>query len=103
VASHTFEMTGLDTGIGLYINYAFAGLWLVDAAMWWSMPSSYEHRSRWLQGILQFIFLFMFFNATVVFGRSSVVLPGLILCILAAIGWMPTRRRARADSPPRPG
>jgi len=95
VASQTFEMTGLDTGIGLYFNYAFAGLWLVDTALWWLFPSSHKRRSYWLEGTLQFIFLFMFFNATVVFGRSSVRLLGAVLCALGAIGWIVVRRSAR--------
>jgi len=103
VVQQTFEVTGLDTGIGLYINYAFAGLWLLDTAIWWLMPLLHEDPPRWWKGIIQFIFLFMFFNATVVFGRRSVRLLGAVSCALGAIGWMTVRRRARADSPPRSG
>jgi hypothetical protein len=98
VASQTFEMTGIETGIGLYINYAFAGLWVADTAIWWSMSTSHEHRPRWLEGILQFVFLFMFFNATVVFGKSSVRLLGVVLCTLGTLGWLTIRRNAEAAS-----
>ena len=87
VAAQTFEMTGLDSGIGLYINYCFSGLWLLDTASWWLLPHHYKRRPRWLDGILQFIFFFMFFNATVVFGKSSIRLLGAVLCPLGVIGW----------------
>jgi hypothetical protein len=91
VAAQTFEMTGLDSGIGLYINYAFSGLWLLDTANWWLRSDVYKHRPRWLDGILQLFFLFMFVNATVVFGTSPIRLLGTILCPLGAIGWFQTR------------
>jgi hypothetical protein len=87
IARQTFEETGLDSGIGLYINYAFSGLWLADAISWWLFPRRNARRSRWLDGILQFVFLFMFFNATVVFGKSLIRIVGAILCPLAVIGW----------------
>ena len=31
VVKRTFAMTGLATGVGLYVNYAFGVLWLADS------------------------------------------------------------------------
>jgi hypothetical protein len=50
VARQTYQETGLDSGVGLYINYALAALWLVDTLAWWLVPHRYERRSRWLDG-----------------------------------------------------
>jgi hypothetical protein len=92
IARQTYEQTGLDSGVGLYINYAFSGLWVADALSWWLFPWRYVRRSRWLDCVLQFLFLFMFFNATVVFGKSFIRILGTIVCPLGAIGWFhPTR------------
>ncbi len=91
VAEQTFLQTGFDSGVGLYINYAFAALWLVDTVAWWLWPRSYENRPRWLDGVLQFVFLFMFFNATVVFGKTMIRYAGAIICPVAVIGWCQNR------------
>jgi hypothetical protein len=99
IARQTYEQTGIDTGVGLYINYAFTGLWLIVAIWWWLFPQSYNRRSLWLDGVLQFLFVFMFFNATVVFGRSSIRLLGAGFCLLGALGWF---HAARASTRSRP-
>lgn len=54
-------------GEGIYLNYLVLALWLLDAAWWWIKPQSYLHRSRWLSLSLHLCFLFMWFNAAVIF------------------------------------
>jgi hypothetical protein len=98
VAAQTFEQTGFDTGVGLYINYSFTGMWLLDALSWWLIPRRYARRPRWLDGIVQFIFVFMFFNATVVFGKSPIRLLGALLCLMGAIGWAKRNGRQRNEA-----
>jgi hypothetical protein len=95
ISRQTFEVSGVETGIGLYVNYAFTALWLADTAVWWLLPLFHERRPRWLAGVYQFIFLFMFFNATVIFGRNAVRLLGVALCTLGVVGWLVVRRRAK--------
>jgi hypothetical protein len=92
VARQTYEQTGFDSGIGLYINYAFTLLWLADALSWWLVPRRYARRSRSLDAALQFVFLFMFFNATVAFGKSPLRLFGIGLCLIGALGWFKPRQ-----------
>ena len=87
VAAATYAQTGLDWGGGLYINHAFSALWLVDAATWWLAPRRYERRSRWLDGAIQFLFLFIFVNATIIFGADHARVLGALLCPLGALGW----------------
>jgi branched-chain amino acid transport system substrate-binding protein len=91
IARQTYEETGLDWGGGLYINYLFSTIWLADAAVWWLWPRRYSARPRWLQRLFQGVFLFMFFNATVVFGKSPIRFLGAVLCPLGAIGWFRLR------------
>jgi hypothetical protein len=88
IARQTYEQVGWEWGGGVYINYAFCGLWLLDAACWWIAPVRYQRRSRWLDGVVQFTILFMFFNGTVVFGKSPFRVLGGILCLAGAAGWI---------------
>jgi hypothetical protein len=88
VARQTYDLTGIDWGGGLYINHAFTAFWLADALFWWLAPRRYESRPLALDGIIQLGFLFMFVNATVVFGRSSVApAAGAALCVVSAVSW----------------
>ncbi|HXV76996.1 MAG TPA: hypothetical protein VD788_11835, partial [Candidatus Polarisedimenticolaceae bacterium] len=45
-------VTGIDSGLGLYLNYLFGLLWMLDAAWWWSDDEAYGRRSR--RGLLLF-------------------------------------------------
>lgn len=100
VARETYEHTGLDWGGGIYVNHAFAVLWTVDAAMWWATRRRYEARSRSFDAVVQIAFLFMFVNATIVFGAAHARLPGMLLCGFGAAGWLAWARRRRACSAP---
>lgn len=82
-ARRTQELTGWNTGVGLYVNEAFLGLWLLDACCWWYDLDWPRH--RWVYWTVQSIFAFLMFQATVVFGQwfwtpaSILVIPGLLL------------------------
>src|SRR3954447_18841787 len=52
VARQTYEQVGVDWGGGLYINYAFCSLWILDAGYWWLAPARYQKRSPWLDAIV---------------------------------------------------
>ena len=66
VRQRTLHDTGLDSGVGLYINYAFAVLWLIDVSLWWRhLNWSGRRLPYW---IVQSLFAFMMSQATVVFG-----------------------------------
>ena len=68
-AQRTAEVTGWDWPGGLYINYAFLLFWAVDAVrVWREALGRTPVASRLWRRIVQGVFLFMMFNATVVFG-----------------------------------
>jgi len=93
VARQTYERTGLEWGGGIYINYAFAGIWLLDSAFWWLARRRYESRELLFDGAVQLMFLFMFVNATIIFGADHARVPGAVLCGLGTAGWVAWARR----------
>ena len=97
-AAQTARVTGLAWGGGLYANYVFLALWMADAAWWWASPRSYAVRPRALTLSMSGLALFMFFNATVVFGggvdRVLGVVATAVVVIAVAATLPPTPRRA---------
>ena len=66
VRRRTLHDTGWDSGIGLYINYAFGVLWLVDVSLWWRRLDWSERRLPYW--IVQSLFVFLISQATAIFG-----------------------------------
>ena len=65
-------VTGRAVGVGLYLNYLFASVWLVDAVRAWRRPEAYRRGSPAWPLLLHGFFLFMIINATVVFETGPV-------------------------------
>lgn len=62
---HTRQVGGY--GDGIYVNYAFALVWLADVVRAWVSPNSYLTRPRWLHWTIHGFLAFVVFNAAVVF------------------------------------
>lgn len=86
-AKDTLEVTGWNWGGGLYLNYLFSAAWLADVVWWWSSPKSWLERPRWLHAGWHAFFLFLVFNATVVFEEGLARLAGIILCTALLLVW----------------
>lgn len=102
-ARETAAVTGRDTGVGLYLNYLFLALWLLDVGWWWRAGwSRFRARPMAVDLALHGFFVFIAFNATVVFETGPVrwfgVLGTVLLALVALYGW---RRFNDAGSPPR--
>ena len=69
-AEQTRELTGWEWGGGVYINYAFAGFWLLDVLWWWRVGLEPDSQSPARFWAIHAVFAFMMVNATVVFGPS---------------------------------
>ena len=93
-ARQTSEFSGWNWGGGLYINYAFALLWLGEVVWAWANPTGYFHRPNWMTWIVRGFFLFMMFNGAVVFVHNSARWFGLILCVTLAGCWWARRKRS---------
>ena len=99
-ARQTQAMFGWRSGGGLYVNYAFALVWLGEVLWSWIDDRGYRARPRWLTGAWRGFFLFMIFNGAVVFARGPVRWFGLGLCLVLLAAWW--RGRSRCAGPPAP-
>jgi hypothetical protein len=77
----------------LYVNYLFLGLWLADASWWWMAPASYRRRTPGCELARAAIFVFMFFNAAVVFATPAGRLVGVCAVGVVLIDAVFPRRR----------
>jgi len=80
-ARQTKEIFGLDWGGGLWINYGFITAWIIDTIWWWRGLPAFRRRPRMLVAIWHAVFLFMVFNATVVFKTGVLRGLGLVGCL----------------------
>jgi hypothetical protein len=96
-ARQTRETVGLNWGGGIFFNYAFVLLWIVDSLWWWMSPQQYQARPPWITALFHGFFLFMIFNATVVFGSGPARWWGLVICLwaLLSLAWQTVRWRRR--------
>ena len=83
-ARQTREFTGLNWGGGVWFNYTLAAVWIADAAWWWLRPAEFEHARRWLI-FSRLFFLFMWFNAAVVFVRGPMRWVGMAVCAAVVV------------------
>lgn len=85
-ARRTREVVGLEFGAGIYVNYAFTLLWIVDVAWWWRRSRTGQAAPTAYYWVVQAIFAFMMFNATVVFGPPhwKWTVAAAVLTLLAA-------------------
>lgn len=77
--TRTAEITGIAFGGGLWVNYAFTLLWTLEVLWWWLDSNGYQRRPRWLNALIDGTFLFIIFNATVVFGVGAVRWYGIVV------------------------
>ena len=84
VRLRTLRETGWDSGVGLYVNYAFGLLWLADTLLWWWRLDWPEKRVPYWT--VQSSFAFLMLQATAVFGAPFwmpvCVVVGLLLIVL---------------------
>lgn len=87
-ARKTAARVGLDWGGGVYLNYLFVAVWLVDVAWWWRGLAAYEDRPRAVAWAVQGFLLFMAFNATVVFEDGPTRWVAVAVCVALAAAWL---------------
>jgi hypothetical protein len=71
-ARQTANTVGIDWGGGLYFNYLFTLIWIVDALWWWRVGLVDYRERRWIGAAIHCFLAFMFFNATVVFASGII-------------------------------
>lgn len=64
----TERVVGRSFGVELWVNFGFLGWWLVDVAL--RYRRGLAALPKWYERLVQFVWVFMFLNATVVFGPA---------------------------------
>jgi len=87
-ARQTRELFGMDTGVGIWFNYLFTGVWVADAAWWWLDPFGHLRRPLLVSAAVHGFMAFMFFNGAVVFAHGLSRWIGLAATLLFPVWWM---------------
>ena len=98
-AIETEELTGHRSGHGIYLNYAFAAVWILDSVSWLRRGSATIHRHRSFGIALHSFFLFMIINGGIVFadGFSRHLTSMLLLSLIAALAYRTIRPRRSSE------
>jgi hypothetical protein len=90
---HTRAVGGY--GDGVFVNYAFAIVWLIDAV--WALVAfdSYRTRPGWLHWSVHGFLAFVMFNAAVVFGSGEVRIVVAVTCVLIGLSVWRARRQKK--------
>ena len=83
-AGETERVLGFHSGLGLYVNYLFTTAWLGDIAWRWASPAK---RTRSLYPLFHGAFLFIVFNASVVFESGLVRWLGAFGCFAVIVAY----------------
>jgi hypothetical protein len=86
-ARQTHAITGVSSGAGIFVNYAFVTMWIADAAWWWLKPAAYHARPRAMAHGLRAWFLFMFLNGAIVFADGLMRVLGIACVAAVAAAW----------------
>ena len=93
-ARQTAEVIGSNWGGGLFINYAVAMLWMADVAWWWFAGlTAYRRRAWWITLSWHSLWIFIIFNATVVFKDGLTRWLGLLVCLTLCLSWVLINRQ----------
>ncbi len=87
----TAALTGVNFAGGIYVNYAFLGVWITDAAWWLAAPKSYEARPRALTLAIHGFIFFIILNGAVVFADGFARAVGVAATSLVVVQWLRKR------------
>tara|TARA_Y100000588_G_scaffold393119_1_gene507665 strand:- start:122 stop:637 length:516 start_codon:yes stop_codon:yes gene_type:complete len=85
VARQSEAVIGTSFGAGIWFNYVFTILWIVDASWLWLKPKSYTRRKKWVAWAIHGFLFFMVMNAAVVFAPDMVRWPSAVLSLVLAV------------------
>jgi len=88
-ARQTSAVYGLDWGGGVFVNYAFVALWVLELGLWRLAPASYFSRPRAVTWLARAFFFVVIVNAAFVFaGRLRRIAGAVIVLSLVASWWL---------------
>lgn len=91
-AAETVKVTGLETGIGLWVNYAFALILALDVMKQW-----YDGKRHFFPAI-DWLVIFMIINGAILFADGFIRAYGVVLIVsVTALRWRRRQLRARGS------
>jgi hypothetical protein len=88
-AAQTETLTGWRWGGGLFLNYLFGVIWIIEVCWWWWAPTSYAGRARRVELTMRAVFLFMIVNGAVVFVDGPQRWLGVAVVATLLSAWRP--------------
>lgn len=93
-AQQTEELLGIRVGIGLYVNYLFVLVWLLDASIRLWLPSRYVQLPKLYTYCVYGFLLFIAFNGAVVFKTGWLRVAGILVVLILATLCLASYRRS---------
>ena len=90
-AGQTARYFGFNSGFGLYFNYLFLVLWIVQVITSWISVAATQPLAPWLTRTVRAFVLLMIFNGTVIFAHGPIKWFGLVLSALLLVSWFRSR------------
>jgi hypothetical protein len=90
-ARQTMAVYGVNWGGGVYLNYAFVTLWVVEAWRWYRFPSRQTRPVRAITWTTRAVFLVMILNAAVIFAGGARRGAGALIVLGLLWIWWPRR------------
>lgn len=110
--ANAFDRTEQTSGFGpgIFVNYFFVLLWIVDAVWMWLAFDCYLDRLRWVNRLINGFMWFVLFNASVVYGSGPIrwlgalflTAPWIVAFVMIKARPSSTEPRLPADRVPPP-
>jgi hypothetical protein len=91
-ARRTAEVFGVSWGGGVYVNYLFVALWLLESWWWRAAPQAYSRRARWITWSLRGFSALSVVNGAIVFASPAGRVAGVLLATALVWAWRPAHR-----------
>lgn len=96
-AGQTEAVFGVRSGSGIYVNYLFVAVWIVDAIARLRAVGSVARRPRALVWTLRAFYFVIIVNAAVIFAAPERRWLGGIVIVTLVIAWFPRSRAHMKD------
>lgn len=97
-ARQTMAVYGLNWGGGVYLNYAFVIVWVIDAWRWRRFPSRHTRRADAITWTTRAVCLVMILNAAVIFAGGARRGAGALIVLWLLWAWRPRRDDFKTSS-----
>lgn len=92
-ARQTAAVYGINWGGGVYVNYLFVGLWLMEGWWWRTYPRHYFARPAAITWTIRAFFIVIIANAGIVFAHTPGRAIGIAVVAVLLWAWRPDQAR----------